>query len=117
MAGEVFTLEPLDVIPLEPEYHNVITQSESVKKDYQNISTTPTRKYKVIFKPMTTANRDVLVNHFEAQYGGYHPFSWQSVPSYIGSGANMTGRWIDDSLEISMVSHMWQCTILFEKDI
>jgi len=41
-AGEAFTLEPDVVTTLEPEYYNVITESESAKKEYMNIASTPT---------------------------------------------------------------------------
>ena len=116
-AGSAFTLTSSEAITLEPEYHNVITQSESMKKDYQNISTTPTRKYKLNFKALTNTDRDVLLTHYDDQYGGYHSFSWQSVPSYIGGGANITGRWVKGSLSMTVISNKWKCSIVFEKNI
>ncbi len=115
-AGSAFTLVPNEVITEEPEYHNIITESESMKKDYQNISTTKVQKYELIFKALTNVNRDILQTHFEDQYGDYHSFSWQSVPSYIGSGANITGRWVKGSLKMSIISNRWKCSVLFEKN-
>jgi hypothetical protein len=115
-AGSAFTLVPNEVITLEPEYHNVITESESMKKDYQNISTTKVQKYELKFKVLTNANRDILLTHYEDQSGEYHSFSWQSVPSYIGSGANITGRWVKGSLKMSIISNRWKCSIIFEKN-
>lgn len=115
-AGSAFTLVPNEVITEEPEYHNIITESESMKKDYQNISTTSVQKYKLKFKVLTNANRNILLTHYNDQYGDYHSFSWQSVPSHIDSGANITGRWIKGSLKMSIVSNRWRCEILFEKD-
>lgn len=115
-AGSAFTLAPDEVTILEPEYHNVITESESMKKDYQNISTTPIERYRIDFKVLTSAEKDIILNHYKDQYGGYHSFSWQSVPSYIGSGANITGRWVDGSLDIKAKTVSWRCNIIFEKD-
>jgi hypothetical protein len=115
-AGSAFTLVPNEVITEEPEYHNVITESESMKKDYQNISTTKVQKYELRFKALINANRDILLTHYEDQYGDYHSFSWQSVPSYIGSGANITGRWVKGSLKMSIISNKWKCSVLFEKN-
>lgn len=115
-AGSAFTLVPNEVITEEPEYHNVITESEFMKKDYQNISTTKVQKYKLNFKALTNANRDILLAHYDDQYGDYHSFSWQSVPSYIGSGANITGRWVKGSLSMAIISNKWKCSVLFEKN-
>lgn len=116
-AGSAFTLIPNEVITHEPEYHNIITSSESEKKEYMNISSNAVRKYTLKFKALTNANRDILQSHFDDQYGDYHLFSWQSVPDYIGSGANISGRWVKGSLKMSIISNKWRCEITFEKDI
>lgn len=116
-AGSAFTLVPNEVITLTPYYHNVITASDSMKKEYMNISSTPVEAYQLIFKALTNANRDILKAHYDDQYGGYHNFSWQSVPSYIGSGANITARWVDNSLKMSIISNKWKCSIICEKEI
>lgn len=116
MAGEAFTLIPQEVITSEPIYYNVITTSESMKKEYMNISSTPIERYELTFKILTSTDRDILLNHYNAQYGGYHNFSWQSVPSYIGAGANITGRWVTGSLSMTIISNHWRCKIVFEKE-
>jgi hypothetical protein len=116
-AGSAFTLEPHEVITIDPEYHNVITTAESMKKDYQNQSVTPTEKYKLIFKYLTNANRDVLLNHYKDQKSGYNSFSWQSVPSYIDSGVNKTGRWEEGSYNNEIAGTMWRCEIIFETEV
>jgi len=115
-AGSAFTLTPTEVLTVEPEYHNVITESESMKKDYQNISTTKVQKYQLKFRALSNTDRDILQTHFEDQSGEYHSFSWQSVPSYIGGGANITGRWIKGSLKMRPISNRWDCEVGFEKD-
>ena len=88
-AGGAFSLVPNEVIEIEPTYNNVITQSESMKKEFLNLSSTPLLQYKIKFSALTTANKDVLLAHYKDQSGGYYEFSWTSVPSYINSGANI----------------------------
>ena len=116
-AGSTFSTIPNKVIPLVPEYHNIITTSESMKKEYLNLSATSVDKYKLIFNAVTNAVKETIQTHYKDQSGGYYPFSWQSVPSYIGSGANITGRWIDESLKMTPIGKdLWMCEIVFEKD-
>ncbi len=115
-AGGDFTLVPQLVTELEPSYNNAITDMESMKKEYLNISSTPILRYRLNFKALTTANKDTLLGHYKDQYGGYHSFTWKSVPSYIGSGANITGRWVEGSLNFSTVgNNHWTAEITFEK--
>jgi len=117
-AGDDFTLTPNVVITYPPAYYNVITQSESGKKEYMNIASTPTEKYELQFNALTNSQRDTLLTHYKDNYGEYHSFSWKSVPSYVNSGADMTGRWVDGSLRMSPVGNLyWRCSVVFEKEI
>jgi len=116
-AGSAFSLVPNEVITLEPEYNNVQSQTESMKKEYYNISTNAVEKYQLNFKALTNAERDILLTHYKDQSGDYHNFSWQSVPDYIGSGANITGRWVKGSLKMTIISNKLKCSIVFEKEI
>ena len=116
-AGAGFTLVPNVVEIQEPEYHNIITQSESMKKEYLNLSSAPTERYLLKFL-LTSTNMNTLLTHFKDNYGGWYPFTWKSVPSYIGSGANITGRWVDKSLKITpAANYYWNCEVLFEKSV
>lgn len=115
-AGSPFTVVPNVVITIEPEYNNVQSKTESMKKEYFNISSNSVDKYQLEFKVLSDAGRDVILDHFNDQSGGYHNFSWQSVPSYIGSGANITGRWIQGSLKMTQNSNKWKIMINFEKE-
>ena len=111
-----FTLVPNEVIELDPIFNNVITESESMKKEFLNLSTTALQRYQLKFKALTTANKDVLLDHYKARYGGDDEFKWTSVPAYIESGADITGRWVDGSLSISPVAgKYWVCSITMEK--
>ncbi len=115
-AGDAFTLVPEAVVTLEPEYNTVESQTESMKKEHYEISSTPVERYRLIFEALTDSERDTLLDHFKDQSGGYYAFSWQSVPNYIGSGANITGRWVKGSLTMNPLNPYWKCSIEFEKE-
>ena len=116
-AGGDFTLHPELVVTLEPQYYNIITPSESQKKEYMNISATPIERFQLFFKALTDTDRDTLIAHYKDNYGGYHSFPWKSVPTYINSGANKTGRWVDGSLKMDPThKEYWKCSIIFETD-
>lgn len=116
MAGEDFTVVPNTVITIEPIYNNVVTKTESQKKEYFAITSTAIEVYQLEFKAKTSTERDTILTHFKAQTGGYYPFAWTSVPDYIGSGANITGRWVQGSFQMTENSNHWKITINFEKD-
>ena len=117
--GANFTLTPNLVETLSPIYNNVITQSESMKKEFLNLSATPVERYKLVFTMLLTTDWDILVAHWKDNSAGYYPFSWQSVPSYIGGGANISGRWVPDSLSMGSVINgtCWNATVTFEKSV
>lgn len=117
--GANFTLTPNLVETLEPIYNNVITQSESMKKEFLNLSATPVERYKLVFTMLSNTDRDTLITHWKDNSGGYYPFAWASVPSYIGSGANITGRWVPDSLSMGSTinGQCWNVAMTFEKSV
>ena len=124
MAGANFTLIPTWVYPEELEWNTLVTQSESMKKQYQSLSDTPGQKYRLVFTGLSDANRGVLLNHIYQCKGGFDSFSWQSVPSYIDTdldgtpdGSNMTGRWVEKSYDQTPRENAWDCEIIFEKAI
>jgi phage-related protein len=86
------------------------------KKEYYDISATAVQKWDLTFKAVTSTVMNTILTHFNDQSGGYHNFSWQSVPDYINSGANITGRWIKGSLRITPNSNKWKITVSFEKE-
>lgn len=116
-AGDAFSETPQEVEVLEPEYHNVITPTESMKKEYLNLSATPVEKYRLRFKARTNTQRETIHTHYKDQSGGYYLFSWQSVPSYIGGGANISGRWVEGSFGMTPVgATFFNIELIFEKD-
>lgn len=115
-AGEAFTLRPSLVIPMEPDYHNTITPSESMKKEYINRSSTPVERWELNFKILTNTEMGTLKTHYKDQSGNYYPFSWNTVPSYIDSGTAKTGRWVRGSLSFAANgNNKWSAKIVFEK--
>ena len=97
MAAGNFTVAPSEVVELPPNYNNIITPTESMKKEFLNLSTTPIRVYRLKFNAKSTTVKDAILAHYDSAYGGYDDFSWTSVPAHVNSGANITGRWIDGS--------------------
>lgn len=114
-AGSDFTSTPYIAVPVEPQYHNIITPSESMKKEYLNVSATPIKQWDLQFKALTSTEMNTILTHYEDQSGGYYEFKWTSVPLYVNSGADITGHWVDGSLRISQNSNKWNVNIRFEK--
>jgi len=113
-----FTMEPNAVIENSPVYNNISSQSDSMKKEFFNMSAQPLQRYELKFKGLSTADKEILLSHYKARYGGYEEFVWTSVPSYIESGVNITGRWVDGSLEIAPINEqLWSCSIFIEKSV
>lgn len=115
MAADDFTLVPAWVIPIEPKYNNEVTPSESMKKERMNISATPVKYFRLKFEGMSDADWGTFLAHFNGRYGDYDQFSWQSVPSYIESGANMDGHWVKGSLQPTPRARSWDWEVVFEK--
>ena len=114
-AGSAFTLAPNEVETIAPEYNNVQSQTESMKKEYYQISSTAVERYKLSFKVLSNTDRDTLLAHVKDQSDDFYEFSWQSVPSYIGGGANISGRWVKKTLTMTPILNHWRCSIVFEK--
>ena len=113
-----FTMIPNEVVEETPIYHNIFSQSDFMKKEFFNITGTPLQRYKLKFKALSTVDKDVLLSHYKACYGGYDEFEWTSVPSYIELGVNITGRWVGRSLKIIPVNEqLLSCSIVIEKSI
>jgi len=119
-----FSLMPTWVDPLEPEYNNVITPTESMKKEYMNISTNATEKFKLKFEGLSDANFKTLFDHYKGQYSGYASFAWKNayIPSYILTllgltTEDLTGRWVGKTFKFSPQAHSWTAEVVFEKRV
>lgn len=116
-AGDAFTIVPTLVKTSAPVYNVETTQSESMKKEYFELAGTPMEIFTLEFSGKTHAEKQAILDHYNDQSGGFQSFSWQSVPSYVGGGANMTGRWVSKSYMESPVSQHWNVTLKFEKEV
>ena len=125
MAADDFTIKPTIVIPEVPDFNTIITQSESMKKNYQSLSATSTQKWRLIFKAITNTVFVTIQAHYAARYGQYDNFLWTTVPSYIDTdmsgtvdGTSMTGRWVEGSLSVTPLGALkCNCELVFEKDV
>lgn len=120
-----FTFTPDYVIPEVPDFNTIITQSESMKKNYLSMNSTPVQRFKLIFKAIDNDDAIDIQAHYASCYGQYDNFSWTTVPSYIDTnldgtkdGTNMTGRWVEGSLIFTPLDDS-KCNveIIFEKDV
>jgi hypothetical protein len=116
-AGDAFSLTPTVVIPIEPDYYNIITPSESMKKEYLNMSATPVKRWTIRINVLTSAQMNTWLTHFNDNSGAYYKFTWNTVPSYVNSGANIDGRWVKGTWRASpLKGGYWSCEAVFEKD-
>jgi hypothetical protein len=89
-----------------------------MKKEYYKLTDTPLLRYRLKFTAVTTAVMNNILSHYDAQYASYSEFDWTSVPSYIEGGANLAGRWVDESLRISPLGmKYWNVELIFEKAV
>lgn len=116
MAANFETVTPTWVYPNEPEYHNVISQTEGMKKIYFNVSGTSVSTFKLVFNGITDAQHTTLKNHYNSTLGGYDYFLWCTVPSYIDSGNSKIGRWVTGTFKEKPQAKSWDCEIEFETD-
>jgi len=121
MAADDFNIMPTWVQPFAPDYPNVITESENYKKDYQNLSDAPVKRYKLIFNGLSDANFETLYDHFYSRYAGYDDFAWKStaIPTYINSvfdlgGGDLAGRWVEGTFKFSVKANHWDAEVVFE---
>lgn len=124
MAAGDFTLTPTWVYPEARIFHNIVSQSESMKREYLNVSVTGVERFVLRYEGMTDANFETLFEHYNARYGGYGSFAWKNanIPLYIIDvldlgASDLTGRWVDGSFKFVPQSHSWNAEIMFEKAI
>jgi len=104
------------VHPIEPKFHNVVTETEGMKKVYFNVSGTSVAQFKCIFNGLTDAQHILLRNHWNETLGRYDSFLFCTMPSYIESGGSYTGRWLSGTFKEKPQAKSWDCEIDFEVD-
>ncbi len=90
MTAANFSLAPDIVVPDEPDFTTIISQSEGMKKQYQSLTDTPTQRYKLYFKAISNTDFWTIYNHYYSCKGPWDSFSWISVPDYIDCFTNDT---------------------------
>lgn len=124
MAADDFAHTPTWVDVLEPVYPNVISATDTMKKDYQNLSTTPVERFVLKFRGVSDANAELIYEHYKGRYGGYDSFVWlnANIPAEVidlldlGAGT-LTGRWVEGSFKIVTKARSYDIDITFEKAI
>jgi len=115
MAADDFALKPIWMEPKQIGFSNIITQSESNKKEYLNVSTTSVDIYTCTFV-LSDTDYATFLSHWNGRYGGFDLFSFIGVPAYI-SGSPITGRWVDKSFKPKpKAGATWDVSVDFEKD-
>lgn len=126
MAGaDLTSVTPTWMEPQEPEFHTIMTQSESMKKNYANLSgSTPILKWKCKWQGLSDTSYYLLYQHFYDNKGGYDSFAFKCVPSYIDTdedgvpdGSAMTGRWVEGTFKTKLLPRSWDLEIVFEKAV
>ena len=124
MAGENFTLMPTWVIPEAPKYNIIVTQTESMKKEYFQLGDTPVEAFIFKFDGLSDTNFKVLYDHYKSQSSGYALFSWINayIPEYVKvllgiTIGDLSGRWGKDSFKFKPKPKHWTAEILFERSI
>lgn len=113
-----FTETPTVVQIKGRDYHVVETAVEDMKKRYYKLSNNPRLQWKLSFHAVTSTVMNNIVAHYDSCYGSYSQFTWTSVPSYIESGSNLTGRWVQGSLNVTPLGKKyWNVDIVFEKSV
>ena len=125
MAAAFSGVTPTWVVPYAPEFHTIVTQAESMRKCYANLSgSSPMYRYKLKWTEMTDGEFWQLHHHYYGCLGGYDSFIWKDVPSYIDAdhdgtpdGDDMTGRWVEGSFKFSPNPRSWNAEVDFEEEV
>lgn len=116
---------PTWVTPLEPMFHNIVTESESQKKNFMNFSgSTPIFRYRLQWTNLSDTKFWTLHKHYYDQKGGYSKFVWKDVPTYIDTdmngtvdGSDITVRYVDGSFSFKPNAKTWNAEVVVEKEV
>lgn len=111
---------PTWVYPLEEQFNVIMTQSENMKRQYDLLSATPNRQFRLTWSGVTDGDFAALLKHYRDVSGEYAIFTWDCVPSYIdgggGLGISMTGRYVGKP-KWNPKARSWDLEMVFEQNI
>ena len=110
------SVTPTWVTPIRELYNANISPGRFTYRNYYLLSPTPQLQYRLDFLSITDSDYAVLLAQWRDVSGNYSAFDWNTVPSYIESGATMRGRWIGQP-EINPKARSWDISLVFEKDL
>ena len=123
MSASNFTgVTPTLVTPYAPSFNVITTQSESMLKNYLNLSgSSPVYRYSLKFTNVSDDDHAVILSHWIESKGGAEPFLWETVPPYIdgdfdgvADGTSMLGHWVPRSFKQKPNAYSWDITLKFE---
>jgi len=125
MATALSGVTPTWMVPIEPQFHTIITQAESQKKNYALMSgSTPIYQWQLKWEALTDVKFWTLQQHYNSCYGGYDYFALKCVPSYIDAnhdgtadGADVTVRYIAGSFRFDPLPHNWRVEVTIEERV
>jgi len=110
------TVTPTWVTPIKELYNVNISPSRFMYRNYYLLSPTPQLQYKLNFTEITDSDYAVLLAQWRDVSGSYGIFDWNTVPSYIESGATMRGRWTGQP-DIKPNARSWNVSLIFERNL
>jgi hypothetical protein len=90
-----FNFQCHSVVPATITWNVLLTEMEGMKKKSRLISTRSKQSWKLEFRLLLKAERDVLLAHYNGQKGSTIPFNWTSIPDYIDTAASYYVRYIE----------------------
>ena len=115
MSASTFTWTADRAKELKPQYNVVSTISESFKQTRQYYGgTTPLTTIELEFKVLDATDYGNILTHYNSAYGEYDSFVWNTVPSYINGGSNMTVHYAEFDPE-PIEKSLFHLRIVFEK--
>lgn len=111
-----FTWTPKQTTPHETQYAAIQTDSEDYKKESLLIDSTGRRRWDLLFTRVEQADYILMQAHYDGQYGPHASFTWKTVPVFIGSGVDITVRYVSFAAKPIEVKR-WEIRITFEEAV
>ena len=97
-----------------PQWNTLLTEMEGMRKKARLISSLPMKTWILFFRLLTKVERDLLLDHFNGQYGQTIPFNWTNIPSWIDTSASYYYVRYKSYKEELSGGTLWDVTVEFE---